>query len=188
METDSSQAIEQRLVNSTIDVALINSPSYFANCTYEVFRDQETLAFMAGDNPFTQTAMSLKTLTRESLVVRKGSACVKELIRRGYGPNIVLEFIAPDAVKVAVQQELGVGLLFRSRIKADIEKGDVRVIEVSELRELTHKSLIIYRKQNSPSPMTQEFIQILRGMRTPSAGSAAAQNAIAEPVSARALS
>ena len=83
---------------------------------------------------------------------------------------------------------LGVGLLFRSRIEADIEKGDVRVIEVPELRELTHKSFIIYKKQKPLPPMTQEFIQILRGMRTSSPRSAAAENAIAEPDRARALS
>jgi DNA-binding transcriptional LysR family regulator len=176
METDSSEVIEQRVANSKIDVALINSPHYFPSCTYEVYNEQETLAFVPADSAIAQTTMSLAALTKLPLVTRKESAFIKELMRRGYKPNIAMEFVAPDAVKAAVQQGLGVGLLFRTRIAPDIEKGRFRAINLPELQALTHKSFIIHQKQPPLSPIAQEFVQNLRGIRASSAGSAAAKS------------
>jgi DNA-binding transcriptional LysR family regulator len=155
METDSSEVIEQRVANSKVDVALINSPHYFPSCSYEIYNEQETLAFVPTDSPIARTAMNLATLTKLPLVTRKESACVKELMRRGYEPNIAMEFVAPDAVKAAVQRGLGVGLLFRARIEPDIEKGDFRAIDLPELQALTHKS---YTRVRSKFTWLESFL------------------------------
>ena len=110
--------------------------------------------------------MGLEALTKEPLVARKESACIQELKRLGYKPNLTLQFMAPDAVKSAVLKGLGVGLLFKSRIEPEIVKGDFLKIDVPELKKLTRESFIVYRDQEPLSPIAEEFVQELRARRT----------------------
>ena len=102
---------------------------------------------------------------QQPLVARKESAFIEALRRQGYQPNLSLQFIAPDAVKAAVLRGLGVGLLFKARIEPEIERGDFRMIEVPELKELTQKAFIMYSKRRPLSPLAQDFIETLHDMR-----------------------
>ena len=166
VETAISPVIEDYVANAKIDIGLINGPRHLSGCAYESYGQQETLAFVPPGHPLADRSMGLEALTREPLVARKESACIEELNRRGYKPNLTLQFMAPDAVKSAVQKGLGVGLLFKSRIEPEIVKGDFRKIDVPELKKLTRESFIVYRDQEPLSPIAEEFIQELRARRT----------------------
>jgi DNA-binding transcriptional LysR family regulator len=165
VETDSSLRIEEQVLNSEIDIALISTPTYFPSCAYEVYDEQETMAFVPPDDHRGGTTMDLEMLTQQPLVSRKGSVCIEELRKRGYQPNLTLQFIAPDAVKAAVLKGLGIGLLFKSRIEPEIKNGNFKMIDVSELKDLTQKSFIMYRKDRPLTPVAQDFLATLRNMK-----------------------
>jgi DNA-binding transcriptional LysR family regulator len=66
---------------------------------------------------------------------------------------------------MAVQKGLGVGLLFKSWVQSEIDRGDVRAINVPELKNITSKSFIIHDKRKLLSNSARGFIETLRSMK-----------------------
>lgn len=173
IETGASSVIEEGVRNSRIDIGLISGPSHFRECQYEPFGNQEIVAFVARGHPLGGLTLTLPALMREPLVTKKDGTCVKRLLNWGLKPNIALECGAADAVKAAVIKGLGVGLLFRSRIEKDIERGDLELITVPELQRLSRKSFIVYQKQEGLSKAGLDFLADLRRQtRTAASGNA----------------
>ncbi len=71
---------------------------------------------------------------------------------------------SPDAVKMAVKKKMGVGILFKSVVEADVRRGDFKIIKMPGLN-LIGKSYIIYHKDRPLSPNAQEFLALLRQSR-----------------------
>jgi LysR substrate binding domain len=57
---------------------------------------------------------------------------------------------------------MGVGILYRNAVASRIARGNLRLINVPELKEMGIKSFIIYDKRKPLSLIAQEFLQILR--------------------------
>jgi DNA-binding transcriptional LysR family regulator len=165
VETAVSPVIEDYVANSEVDIGLINAPKRLSGCAYETYSKQETFAFVPPGHPLADRTLDLDALIKEPLVARKEAACIKDIKRQGYKPNVTLQFMAPDAVKSAVSKGLGVGLLFRSRIEPDIERGDFHRVDVPELKALIRESFIVYREWEPLSDIAEDFVQALRQRR-----------------------
>jgi DNA-binding transcriptional LysR family regulator len=57
---------------------------------------------------------------------------------------------------------MGVGILYRNAIASRVAKGNLKIINVPELKEMGIKSFVVYDKRKPLAPMAQEFLQILR--------------------------
>ena len=167
LETSDSNTIESWVENFKVDIALISSPSYLPSCVYEAYQEQEheTVAFVPCNSSHSEKSLSLEELAVLPLVVRGGSACVEELQKRGFQLKLALQCHAPDAVKIAVEKGLGVGLLYKSWIQAEVDKGNFRLIDVPQLKNITSKSFIVHDKRKILSSSAQGFIRTLRKMR-----------------------
>lgn len=161
VETRESRELETGVMNGETEIALITNPAYFADCTYEPYKEYEAAAFVSSDSPITSDPMSLEELTSYPLIVRRGSICIDELRRRGHKPNLAVQCDAPEAVKAAVQRGLGVGILFRGRIEPEIEKGDLRILDVPEFKNIKIESFIVYDGRKPLSSAGQDFLEIL---------------------------
>ena len=137
------------------------------HCVYEDYQEQEneTVAFVPSNSLFNQQSMTLEELTKHSLVVRRGSSFIEELRKRDFRLKLALQCHAPDAIKMAVQNVLGVGLAFKSWVQSEVTNGVFRLIDVPELKNITYKSFIIYDKRKTLSRSAQAFLQTLRYMR-----------------------
>ena len=71
---------------------------------------------------------------------------------------------SPDAVKMAVKKKMGVGILFKNVVEADVRRGDFKIIKIPGLN-LIGESYIIYPKDRPLSPNAQEFLALLRQSR-----------------------
>jgi len=161
VETRESRILETSVLNAGVEIALITNPNYLPACTYEPYKEYEAVAFVPWDSAITEETMSLAELISHPLIVRRGSICVDELRRRGYKPDLAIQCDAPDAVKAAVQRGLGIGLLFRGRVEPEIEKGDLRVLDVPEMKDIKIKSFIVYDARRPLSASAQDFLQTL---------------------------
>ena len=161
VETGQSRTLETSVLNAGVEIALITDPAYLPDCTYEPYKDYEAVAFVPAGSAITEETMSLAELTAHPLIVRRGSICVDELRRRGYKPDLAVQCDAPDAVKAAVQRGLGIGLLFRGRVEPEIEKGDLRVLDVPEMKDIKINSFIVYDGRKPLSTSAQDFLQTL---------------------------
>ena len=162
LETNESHKIETRLLNSEAEIALITNPSHRAELMYESYEEMELVAFCLPTNPLARKKLTLKELAECPLVLRGGGRLEKVLTNLGYRMNVVLRCEASTTVKAAVRMGMGVGILYRNAIASRIAKGNLKMINVPELKEMGIKSFVVYDKRKPLAPMAQEFLQILR--------------------------
>lgn len=166
IETADSHTIERGLLDGTLEVALITNPSYAPTAVYEAYESHQAVAFVHPHHPLAGRLMSLEELVRHPLIVKKGSTCIEKIRKRGYDLRPPLQCNSAEAAKLAVENGLGVGLLFAARVAAEVARGDLKEIVVPELKEITHESFIVYSRHKPLSRCAEDFIGTLRRMRT----------------------
>jgi DNA-binding transcriptional LysR family regulator len=162
LETNESRIIETRLLNSELEIALITNPSHRAELVYEAYEEMELVAFCLPTNPLARKKLTLKELVECPLVLRGGGKLEKVLMNLAYRMNVVLRCEASSTVKAAVRMGMGVGILYRNAIASRIAKGNLKLLNVPELKEMEIKSFVAYDRRKPLAPMAQEFLQILR--------------------------
>ena len=73
-----------------------------------------------------------------------------------------MECESAEAVKVAVIKGLGVGVLYRDHLNAEVRRGDLKIVRISDLKRIHSKSFILYKIDQPLSPNAQEFLGLLR--------------------------
>src|SRR6185295_6917851 len=76
-------------------------------------------------------------------------------------PNVVLQCGTPDAVKVAVKNKLGIGVLFEANVKSDIRNGNFKMLDLRGVN-LEGQSYITYSKDRPLSDNAQAFLSLMR--------------------------
>jgi len=70
--------------------------------------------------------------------------------------------LAIETVKMATMKGLGLGLLWRDHVKAEIKRGDVRTVKIPELKKMEAKTFIVYHKERPLSLNGQDFLNLLK--------------------------
>ena len=162
LETNESRIIENRLLNSEMEIALITNPSYRAEFVYEPYEEMELVAFCLPTNPLTRRKLTLRELFECPLVWRGGGRTEKVLTSLGYKMNITLRCESSSAVKAAVRLGMGVGILYRNSVASRVARDSLKLLNVPELKQLQTQSFIVCDRRRTLMPMAQEFLQILR--------------------------
>ena len=165
LETTESRIIETRLLNAELEIALITNPSHRAELVYEPYEEMELVAFCLPINPLARKKLTLKELGECPLVLKGGSRLEKVLMSLGYRMNVVLRCEASSTVRSAVRMGMGVGISYRNAIAGRIATGNLKVLNVPELKQMEVKSFGVYDKRRPLAPMAQEFLRILREKR-----------------------
>jgi DNA-binding transcriptional LysR family regulator len=169
IDTHDSWRIEEGVLNSETEIALIANTSNSSLLAYEPYRKHELVAFARSKEIFGQSRMTLEQLAKLPLVVRTGCRSLKEFLKRGYDPHLAVECRANECVKASVLQGIGVGILFRESVE---DEPDLKILNVPELKTIECSSYIIYEKNKPLTPLAQAFLQLLRERRIPSVKSA----------------
>jgi LysR family transcriptional regulator, transcriptional activator of the cysJI operon len=167
LETDRSPAIEKRLLASEFEIALITNPSHRGDIVYEPYEEMQLVAFCLPTNPLARKKLTLKELVECPLVLRGGGRLERVLMNLGLGYklNVALRCEASLSVKEAVRMGMGVGILYESAVATRVAQGNLRLINVPELKQMGIQSFIIFDKRKPLAPMAQEFLQILHEKR-----------------------
>ena len=165
LETNDSGTMEQRVVSADVEIAIINHPSFSDQIASEPYKEMGIVAFALAANPLVGKKITLTELFQIPLVVRRRSSTLKELLKQGYKPNIAVQCDVSEAVKAAVKRELGVGILYRETVEADLKSDDLKILHVPELEKIRTKSFIIYNKSKPLSAVAQDFLHALRESR-----------------------
>ena len=113
--------------------------------------------------------VSLKEIMDEGLVVREeGSATRKTaeecFAARGIEPRVVIELGSNQAVKLAAQAGVGVGVISRHGIGAETKAGLLVALDV-EGWSCTRPLMLIYLKERRLSPAQRAFLELLETER-----------------------
>ncbi len=165
LESNDSSTMERHILNAAVEIALINHPSYSDQIAYEPYKEMEIVAFALAKSPFIGKKITLEELFRIPLVVRRRSTTLRELLRQGYKPNIAVQCDVSEAVKGAVQKELGVGILYRETIEPDLKSRNLKILHVPDLEKIRTQSFIIYNRSKPLSAVAREFLHALHESR-----------------------
>lgn len=165
LESNDSFTMERHILNAEVEIALINHPSYADQITYEPYKEMEIVAFALAKSPLIGKKITLEELFQIPLVVRRRSTTLRELLRRGHKPNIAVQCDVSEAVKAAVQRELGVGILYRDTVEPDLKNRNLKVLHVPDLEKIRTQSFIIYHRSKPLSAIGRDFLHALNESR-----------------------
>jgi DNA-binding transcriptional LysR family regulator len=171
LKTKDSRGVEQLLADSRVDLAVVTDVSQVKNFPgfhIEPCRREQLVAFVSTKHPFAGKArITLAELAQQPLILKERSESktqelLKQIEQRGFELNVFMECESAEAVKVAAIKGLGVGVLYRDHLKAEVRRRDLKIVAISDLRRIDSKSFILYRVNQPLSQNTQEFLALLR--------------------------
>jgi DNA-binding transcriptional LysR family regulator len=84
---------------------------------------------------------------------------------KGMEFKIAMRCDSPEAVKQAVRQGAGVGILFDGLVRREIQNGDFGEVEIPGL-EATRQRYLVCRREELLSPVAKEFLTFVRSSAT----------------------
>jgi DNA-binding transcriptional LysR family regulator len=162
-------SIEKLVRESEVEVAIIQSRSKSSDFHTEHFA-ADTLTFFAHPmHPLAKKKrLFLQDLSQTPLIVREGATekMLKQLTHSGITVNVALRCVTPDAVKAAVRKKMGLGILFYNMIEEDIKGKKLKTLKFPGLQKLEGNSYIVYTKHKPLSHAANDFLALLRSMKT----------------------
>jgi len=169
--TADGASIDKWVRESEVDIAIMHSPSESSDFHMEHFAADDLTFFAHPMHPLSKKKnLVLQDLSQTPLIVREGRDATDKMLQqlkcRGLTPNIALRCASPDAVKAAVRRKMGVGILFYNLVEEDIKRKDLKTLKFPGLPKLVGNSHIVYSKSKPLSCAANDFLTLLRAMRT----------------------
>lgn len=169
LETDNKAAMEQRVVNSKVDIAVINNAPSNHSLTMEPYRQETLVAFASKNHPLARKReLTWQDLERVPLLIRKSAGgrdvteqFLQSVKKKGVKPNIAMRCDSPEAVKAFVKRKMGAGILFKETVEPEVRKGEFKIIKLPG-QTFEGQSFIVYRKDRPLSPNARELLELLR--------------------------
>ncbi len=116
--------------------------------------------------------MTLEQLAQAPLVIKsektrkvyRTDEILRQLEKRGFKLNIVLQCESAEAVKSAVKVGVGLGILYRDIVEPDVKRGELKIFKIPESK-MKVDTYIIYPKERALSPHARGFLTLLRKSR-----------------------
>jgi len=169
LRTGTSRLIEQLVLNSEVELAVITNPSQSPALTCLPYREKNFVAFISPTHPLAKKKeLSLAELAQSPLIFKKGRTTHERVWKhlkqveqeRGYKLNVVMHSESTQAVKAAVRTGMGLGILFQDHVEQEIKRGELKRVKIPELKmKLT--SFIVHLRGASLSPHAQDFLTLL---------------------------
>ena len=148
---DQAGRIEEALLNSELDVALIEGVVRHPHLIRQPFSSYDTAAFCAPSHPLaTRSPLSLDDLLTAELLLREpGSA-----IRDAFDSALLLrDRCADPALAAAAREGLGVAVLPACLTEADVAAGRLVRLEVEGLTLRNQNQLVVHRDKTITPPL-----------------------------------
>jgi LysR family transcriptional regulator, transcriptional activator of the cysJI operon len=171
--TSTSENLERCVLNSVVDLAVTNREPASKELIGELLQREKVVAFVPPSHALARRKFVLLVdLLAEPLIIRGGKGVsgttengLKRLSDLGHQVSIAMRCAEPAAIKAAVRQKMGVGVAFADSIEAEVDSGEFKILKVRGLG-LEAKSYIVYPRKRALSPLAQDFLQLLRQVRS----------------------
>ncbi|MBS4214851.1 MULTISPECIES: LysR substrate-binding domain-containing protein [Neobacillus] len=132
-----TKEVIQRLLHDEIDVGLVVEEIKMNSLIEESFAEDEIVLILSPDHPWAQDdELGIKELLEANFIIMEiGSHKLAENTLRQLGieftPSNSMEIGDTEAMKRTVENGLGVGILFYSAVKSEVQKGTLKVMRIS---------------------------------------------------------
>ena len=166
LRTGTTREVKSMLLNSTVEIALLNELPVNPEFASEPFRKEKLVVFAAPNHPLARKKRLTLSDLRQAALVTTGMASavdkmLNHLVQEGLGAKIAIQCGSPASVKIVVKNKIGLGILFRDMLIQELRNKVFKVLEIPGLA-LTVQSYIVYYKDRPLSPPAQDFLALLR--------------------------
>jgi DNA-binding transcriptional LysR family regulator len=169
LRTGSTNIVKGMLLNSEVELALLNERPTNSNLAAEKFREENLLVFAAPGHPLSRKKeLTLSHFNQVDLVATGGKGrlsttekILKLFVHQGVRAHVAIRCGTPEAVKAIVRKRIGVGILFADTVMPEIKEKIFKALKFPGLK-LTGHSYIIYYKDRPLSSPAREFLVLLR--------------------------
>ena len=166
LRTGTTREVKSMLLNSTVEIALLNELPVNPDLASEPFRKEKLVVFAAPNHPLARKKrLTLKDLRQAALVTTGMASAVDKmlnhLVHEGLGAKIAIQCGSPASVKIVVKNKIGLGILFKDMLIQEIKNKIFKVLEIPGLA-LTVQSYIVYYKDRPLTPSARDFLALLR--------------------------
>ena len=166
LRTGTTREVKSMLLNSTVEIALLNELPVNPEFASEPFRKEKLVVFAAPNHPLAKKKRLTLSDLRQAALVTTGMASavdkmLNHLVQEGLGAKIAIQCGSPASVKIVVKNKIGLGILFQDMLIQEIRNKLFKVLEIPGLA-LTVQSYIVYYKDRPLSPPAKDFLALLR--------------------------
>ena len=166
LRTGTTREVKSMLLNSTVEIALLNELPVNPEFASEPFRKEKLVVFAAPNHPLARKKRLTLSDLRQAALVTTGMASavdkmLNHLVQEGLGAKIAIQCGSPASVKIVVKNKIGLGILFQDMLIQEIKNKLFKVLEIPGLA-LTVQSYIVYYKDRPLSPPAKDFLALLR--------------------------
>jgi LysR family transcriptional regulator, low CO2-responsive transcriptional regulator len=174
LRTNQTRVLEQLILNSHLELAVVSRRPHSLHLAAEPYREENFVAFTLPNHPLSgKLVISVSELLRSPLVIRGGGGkrnrgTTENLLNEldpAMRPNIVMRAESPVALKAAVQNGMGVGILLEDLVYADVKDGRFKALRLVFAANLKSTSFLIYHRERPLSSHAQDFLALLRAWR-----------------------
>jgi aminoethylphosphonate catabolism LysR family transcriptional regulator len=162
-----SRSIAARILDHQGDVGLVLNPVDDPALECVEHRRQPLVVFAAAGHPLARrTAVRMADLHQQRFVIREEGSTTRRVFemamrRRGLGFQVAVEMGSREAVREAVAQGMGLGVVAGPAYVADTRLAQLAVVD-SDMATHVH---LICRRERRPSPLVATFFDIAAGLR-----------------------
>ena len=176
-----SETIVNRVADHTIDVGLIESPSYLQSLQNEICCDDELVVICAPGHPLAgRKTVKAQDIAALPIVRREPGSGTREFTDNyfrecGVPPedlNMVMELGSPEAMKGVVETGIAVAIVSRATIAKELKLGSVVAIPLAP--RLIRTLSVVHPKEKFRSRLLITFVEFATGRMRELAASAAA--------------
>ena len=165
MSVANSETIVNRVADQTIDVGLIESPSYLPSLENQVCCDDELVMICGPDHPLAErTTVRASDIAAVPMVRREPGSGTREftdnyLQQSGVTPddlNVIMELGSPEAMKGVVQTGIAIAIVSRATIAKELKLGTLVAIPLAP--RLIRTLSLVYPKEKFRSRLLTTFV------------------------------
>jgi DNA-binding transcriptional LysR family regulator len=173
LRTNNGTEIERLLLKGQIEIALTTGFPKSPRIVAEHFRREKMILIASRRHPLARThQVSLRDIQSTPFLIRSSGGRDGATARRlkaieeqeGIKLTIGMRFESPNAVKEAVQRNMGIGVVYEDIVRYELRRGELKALRIRGLN-LEGQTSIIYLNDRPLSKEAEEFLKLLRRSR-----------------------
>jgi DNA-binding transcriptional LysR family regulator len=167
LRTENSRGVERLVLDSEVELGVVMNLSNPTQLRVERCRQEKLVPFVCARHPLAKKKeVTLGEFAQLPLIIKKKrgaktSQVLKQIQEGGFKADILMECESAEAVKLATIKRFGLGILYQDHIASEIRSGELKIVNVQDLKEVEAKSFLISRKDRPFSPCAQAFRKLL---------------------------
>jgi DNA-binding transcriptional LysR family regulator len=164
-EIGNTEHIQQLLLDNTLDLAFTEGFVEAPELEARVFRNDELVPIARPDHPLLkQKSVALDAFLREPLILREAGSGTRAVVERalaekGLEAHPILSLANTEAIKRAVAAGVGVAIVSRLAIEAELAAGQLALVPVRNL-SIQRPLHILQLRGKHPSPAAQSCLRL----------------------------